>query len=101
MNIIDFDLKVKEQKHGVKKKVLNTCQHNKMLADEHLQVLECEECGKIISAWDYVLELCKKEQRIFENIKYAKMEGAQLSETLTDLKRQIRNAKSQLNRAIK
>jgi len=100
-NIIKFDLKIKNQKHGVKPRKYNTCRCKQMLADEHLQQLECSDCGKIVSAWDYILKVCKKEQNLFDHIKYAKMESQQLDESLIELKRQIRNAKSQLRRTAK
>ena len=99
-NIVEFDLKIKDQKHGVKPKVYNACRHKQMLADEHLQQLECSECGRIMSAWDYILKVCKKEQMLFDHIKYSEMEKKQLDDTLADLKRQIKNAKSQLRRAV-
>ena len=98
-NIVKFDLKIKEQKHGVKKRVFNGCRCKQVLADEHLQQLECSDCGKIFSAWEYILKVCKNERNLFDHIKYAKMEKQQLDESLIDLKRQIRNAKSQLRRA--
>lgn len=99
-NVVEFDLKVKEQKHGVKKeKSFNRCRHNKKLADTHLQQLECADCGKIFTAWDYVLSICKSEQRLFDHVKYAKIERQKLEDELLDLKRKIRNAKSQLSRA--
>lgn len=97
-NIIKFDLKMKEQKHGIKQKVFNTCRCRQMLADEHLQQLECADCGKILSAWDYILKVCKKEHNLFEHLKYAKIEMRQLHDSLIDIKRQIKNAKSQLKR---
>lgn len=100
-NIINFDLSVKKQKHGVKKKEFNRCQHNKILADEYLQQLECGDCGQVFSAWDYILKACKHEQSLFDNVKWAKQEKQQLDSDLIEIKRMIRNAKSQLKRAVK
>ena len=100
-NIIKFDLKVKEQRRGIKKETqFNSCRHKQMLADKQSQQLECADCGQIVSAWDYILRMCKDEQHLFDHIKYAKVERAQLDAELIDIKRQIRNAKSQLKRAV-
>ena len=100
-NVVNFDLKVKDQKRGVKKETkYNTCRHSQMLADKKLQQLECADCGQIVTAWDYVLKMCEEEQRIFDHIKYAKIERSELDSQLIDIKRKVRNAKSQLKRAI-
>lgn len=100
-NIINFDAKAREQKHGIKKKEFNRCRHNSILADEHLQQLECGDCGQVFSAWEYILKACKHEQSLFDNVKWAKQEKAQLDSDLVEIKRKIRNAKSQLKRAVK
>lgn len=100
--ILTFDLGLKKQrKRGVKKRGFNRCNHNQMLADEHNKVLECSECGFIMHPWDYVFNMAKKEESIFNHLKYTKMEQIKLNEDLVELKRKINNAKAQLRRATK
>ena len=99
-NVLSFDLKLKKQrKRGVKKQEFNRCRHAQMLADEHHKVLECEKCGYIMSAWDYIWQIAKQEENLFTHLKYTKMEQIRLNEDLKELKRKINNAKAQLRRA--
>lgn len=101
-NILTFDLKLKEQrKRGVKKQTFNRCAHNHMLADEHHKVLECEKCGFVMSAWEYVWKIAKKEENIFNHLKYTKYEQVRLNDEITELKRVKRNLQVQVNRVKK
>ena len=98
-NILAFDLKLKEQrKRGVKKQSFNCCAHKQMLADDHNKVLECSECGFVMLPWDYVWSMAKKEENLFNHLKYTKMEQVRLDEELKELKRKVNNAKAQLRR---
>lgn len=101
-NVLSFDLKLKEQrKRGVKKQSFNRCAHKQMLADEHNKVLECSECGFIMSAWDYIWEIAKKEENIFNHLKYTKMEQQSINNDIEELKRKKRNLQAQVNRLNK
>lgn len=100
--ILTFDLGLKKQrKRGVKNREFNRCSHKQMLADEHNKVLECSECGYIMHPWDYVFNIAKKEENIFNHLKYTKMEQIRLDDELKELKRKINNAKAQLRRVNK
>lgn len=101
-NIIKFIPKNnidESQKRGIKKEEFNYCRHPSKLANTVMQHLECADCGQVITAWDYILEICKDEQRLFDHLKYAKEERNRLDSELIDIKRQVKNAKSQLKRA--
>lgn len=101
-NVIKFIPKDKieeSQKRGVKKEKFNSCRHPSKLANTVMQHLECADCGQVITAWDYIIEICKKEQRLFDHLKYAKEERNRLDSELIDLKRKVINVKSQLKRA--
>jgi len=101
-NVLTFDLKVKAQRRcSVKQRTYNKCNHSTMLADEHNKVLECKDCGFIMSAWDYVLAIAKKEDSVFSHLKYARMEKERLEQDLIGLKRKINNAKAQIKRSKK
>lgn len=100
-NIIEFDFKLTDRRLGTKNEHSKEydCPHRKVLADKDLKVLECEKCGFIYTPWEYIWRLASKEERIHAHINYAMDEKVRLGKELTDLKRQIRNAKAQLRRA--
>jgi ribosomal protein S27AE len=101
-NVLTFDLKLKKQrKRGVKNQAFNRCSHSQMLADEHHKVLECEKCGFVMSAWEYVWQIAKKEENIFNHLKYTKYEQVRLNDEVTELKRIKHNLQSQVNRMNK
>jgi len=85
---------------GVKENKINLCRHSYVLIDDHTKMIECEGCGYIMTPYEYVLKLAKRETNIFRNLKYAKMEQANLNKEMEELKRNIRNMKSQLKRTV-
>lgn len=102
-DIISFSKKTSEIKGrliGKKKKDFNLCIHTRVLADEHNKVIECASCQFIMTPWEYVLRLATREDNIFNNLKYAKMECKNLNEQSTELKKNVKNLKSQLKRVV-
>lgn len=96
-NIIDFS---KARRLGTKNQYgKSQCAHTKLIADQDQKVLECEKCGYVYTAWEYVWKLATSEERLFSHLAYARMEKKRLEEEIVELKRISKNTKAQIRRA--
>lgn len=99
--VIDFTAKAKETVMTPLKSYSRGCPHTKITLDEHRRQIECDDCGKVFEAFDYLLNWANGQQRIIWRITAAKHESEQLTSQIEELKRQKRNLQVQVNRLNK
>jgi SMC interacting uncharacterized protein involved in chromosome segregation len=66
--------------------------------DEHKRELECRRCGKILDPIKFLWDTAREAENWMGSIERLKVEFRQKSDELTDLKRQISNARATLKR---
>lgn len=64
MNIID--IKKSEGRMKLKRGKLTTCQHLRVEIDEETELVECRDCGKIMSAFNFLVMCANGESRALE-----------------------------------
>lgn len=75
------------------------CWHEeKVLIDEHFRILECENCGAKINAFDYLVSIARRNDMMWDKRKEYEKEAIESAKRLEDLKRKERNARSRLKR---
>jgi len=74
------------------------CAHSAVVVDEQNQMIECGQCGVLMSPFEYVVKVAKNEIRWSNQVKYLKIEASQIEDQITELKRQRTNIKAQLRR---
>lgn len=98
--IIDFTAakKHKNSPHFLKKDegIPLYCRHDKIIIDDHARIINCQQCGKVVDPYDYVLALASKEARLFASLAQLKKEQQELMATREKLKNDVRNAKARL-----
>lgn len=77
------------------------CRHDKIIIDDHARILNCQQCGKVVEPYEYVLALANKENRLLASLAQLKQEQQELMATREKLKNDVRNAKARLKAAHK
>jgi len=72
------------------------CKHRTITVHEHTRNLECDGCGKIISAFDYMYEWANKQQKIIWRNETLYSQIKDREKTLLDLTRKITNIKARI-----
>ena len=52
----------------------------------------------VMTSWEYVMKLANREELVFNNLKYAKIELNDLNEKIVEAKKKLINAQAQLRR---
>lgn len=81
------------------KRTYTSCSHCKITVHEHSRTLECDGCGKVINAFDYIFQWANKQQRIVWRNETLDSQIRDKEKLLSDLTRRIANIKSRIKRA--
>lgn len=95
-NIVNFKvgtLQVKPKSSEQKR-----CTHVQVMIDESTQMIECNSCGVLLTAFEYVMRWANKETRYINNIKYLKIEVQQIETEIAEPKKRKANLKAQVRR---
>jgi hypothetical protein len=76
------------------------CEHV-LVVNEHSQSISCENCGKAMEPFEALAYMAADWDRFAQQLQWLERRKSELSGELEDLKRQIRNAKAQLQRATR
>lgn len=102
-NILKLDTKLRPEEFKRIESVKNEkagCQHFSVIIDEKEKVIRCK-CGQVLTSWEYILKISSKTDHTLDWIVDLGKRKHALEMELADLKRQVRNAKSQLSRIDK
>lgn len=97
-NIVKFRAGDSKRSLGIKKSEFSRCRHVQYLADKHYQHLECRDCGKIVSAWEYVLKLCQREENAAISLMAINNDIANSEEKLANLKKELVSVSGKIRR---
>ena len=75
------------------------CRCARVFVVEQTRMLECQDCGKVIDPFDFMMQEAKKQNSHVYQISHLKHEKEKLIDEVEDLKRQRRNLKAQVKRA--
>ena len=74
------------------------CQHRHIIVCEKSRSLECDVCGAVIDAFDFMLRWAKEDRSLEYRLKQLRDELKRLGEKLKKLRRMEKNAKARLVR---
>jgi len=73
------------------------CRHGgQILYDPTMRTIECEACGAVLDAFDWIVHLAREESRILANYRSARAEWHRLEKANEELSRRERNAKARV-----
>lgn len=98
---VDFTQGATERLLTVKKPRPSFCRHRQIVVDEDKRQVECAKCHASIDPYEVILRWATRSDAAYVQITLLEKKRVELSEELADLTRQIRNAKSRLQRALK
>ena len=89
-------IKFGDQTIDLKKYRLETCKHQDLTMDDDTQFLECNNCGKMISAYTFLRSKLSDVKILLNEKAHLTTETVNLSIEVTELKRQKRNLKANI-----
>lgn len=101
-NILEVDFKTLRQPVTQKidsKPAHIYCRCNRVGYDVHSREIICRDCGQVIDAFDYVVKMGDKENRLFNNIRQYEGQQQELQESIHKLKIEEKNVKARLKNA--
>ncbi|MFG0449442.1 hypothetical protein, partial [Shewanella sp. YQ_9] len=99
MNTIQFPENAKSSLTLVRSPTRRRCNHSSLVLDAHTRTIKCELCSCVIEPFDYLVMVAEKECRLRSESRALKHEIQQKMMELSEVKRQLANAKARLNRA--
>jgi len=97
-DVIDFTAKAKETVMTPVKSYSRGCSHTAITLDEHRRQIECQDCGKVFEAFDYLFAWANGQQRIVWHLRSVENEVKQLEEKVEELKRVKSNLQAQVRK---
>src|SRR5690349_10342884 len=75
-----------------------TCLHKQVIIDIEKRVVECESCGSIVDAFDFILHTASNENHWFYHANVLKDKVSQLREIKMRLEKDVKNLESKIKR---
>lgn len=92
---VDEDAPLRKRPRDPSKRL---CMHQRLELDQDVRRVYCKDCESEVDLFDALVKFARDFERHVEHRDRAKHEARRAQERLTDIKRQVRNAKAQLRR---
>jgi len=75
------------------------CRHAQVVVDDATRSVKCKACGRPLDAWRVLWREATNQTNLFGRLQDLKARIARATDELTEINRQLRNAKARLKRA--